>query len=140
TGNAVPSARAVRAGVLPWSHCAAGGVAVAITHAVREAGTGHWVTIEDHEGLTTHLFIGTGGLVEKGPRHLVGANIKHLPPSPGRYGNTHHPEGQTPTGHDAHPHYTEHQFSTRVYGTHGPGHGYLVATPLRELTEDEAHK
>ena len=108
-------------------------------------GGGHWVTIAE-EGIETHLFITNGGgagggIVTKGPAHLIGANIAHLPPGPSRT-VTHHPAGHTPQGHDQHPDYTEHQGSktTRVYGRHGPGVGRVVTVdnPLQHLTAEES--
>lgn len=68
---------------------------------------GHWVTIEEG-GISTHIFIGHGGMVTKGPSHLVGSNIKHLGKMPGRT-ITHHPAGHEPAHAREHPSYTEHQ-------------------------------
>ena len=74
------------------------------------AGGGHWLTIEE-DGVETHIFLGGGGagggVVTKGPAHLIGAHIGHLPPLPGRV-VTHHPVGHEPAGAKDHPHYTEH--------------------------------
>ena len=74
------------------------------------AGGGHWLTIEE-DGVETHIFLGGGGagggVVTKGPAHLIGAHIGHLPPLPGRV-LTHHPVGHEPAGAKDHPHYTEH--------------------------------
>lgn len=106
---------------------------------------GHWITISDEEGVDTHLYISHGGggngkkgQVIAGPRHLIGANIAHLPPAP-HFRKTEHKEGHTPTGAQSHPSYTEHNFQKKVFGKFGPGVGKIVDNPLDEKTQAEAH-
>lgn len=105
---------------------------------INEATTGgHWITITDEDGISTHIFLSGGGNVTKGPSNLIGANIAHLPEGPHR--TEHHKEGVTPKDHNKHPQYTEHPDKVRVFGKHGPGHGYLVDNPLPNIPKEE-HK
>lgn len=105
---------------------------------------GHWLTIEDEEGVATHIYVSHGGgngkkgQVIAGPSHLIGANIAHLPPAP-HFRTTEHKEGHTPAGATSHPSYTEHNFTKKVYGKFGPGVGKEVPNPLEDKTEAEAH-
>jgi len=75
---------------------------------------GHWVTVgsdEDGDGGGTHLFVsgssGSKGVVTKGPKSLLGANIAHL--SSGPHSIKHHPVDHTPAGAKDHPSYAEHK-------------------------------
>lgn len=109
---------------------------------------GRWITIEDNEGVETHLYVSKGGpgnakkgTVIAGPAHLHGADIAHLPAAP-HFRHTEHPVGHEPKGAKDHPSYAEHQFSSkeRVYGKRGPGVGREVTVHNggpEELTEEE---
>ena len=77
-------------------------------------GGGHWVTIAEN-GEETHIFIGGGGLITKGPSHLLGAHIGHLPAFEGRT-LIRHRDGHEPAGARDHPSYAEHTPSAKGEG------------------------
>lgn len=90
---------------------------------IREAGPGGWITIHskegEEEGGGTHIFIGSGGRITKGPSSLMGVPLSALHGHGG--GMTAHPIGHEPKGAKDHPTYTESSHAAKGGTSGGSG-------------------